>query len=154
MQIKQYTCVKNKEGRVFLRCIQEYPFDGVVAIDSPESIYIIAKDVLKLCELASEEVWLLAFNTRNILIGAFKVAQGGGNYAPTTPRDVFMRTLLIGAINIVLVHNHPSGDVKPSKGDDNVTNIMKQAADLLGINMLDHVIVGNSFYSYRGDYKL
>lgn len=92
--------------------------------------------------------------TRNILIGAFKVAQGGGNYAPTTPRDVFMRTLLIGAINIVLVHNHPSGDVKPSKGDDNVTNIMKQAADLLGINMLDHVIVGNSFYSYRSDYKL
>ena len=84
----------------------------------------------------------------------FKVAQGGGNYAPTTPRDVFMRTLLIGAINIVLVHNHPSGDVKPSKGDDNVTKVMKQAADLLGINMLDHVIVGNSFYSYRGDYKL
>ena len=41
MQIKQYTCVKNKEGRVFLRCIQEYPFGGVVAIDSPESIYII-----------------------------------------------------------------------------------------------------------------
>lgn len=84
------------------------------------------------------------------LDGAHQIASysivtiGSANSAPLAPREVFQRAVLVGAIGIILAHNHPSGVLTPSSADLEITIRMKQAGDLLGIAVLDHVIVSDS----------
>ena len=81
------------------------------------------------------------------LDGSSKIASysiisiGGANSAPFAPRELFQRAVLVGAISIVLVHNHPSGSLTASEADRAVTMRLKEAGELMGIAILDHVIV-------------
>ena len=67
------------------------------------------------------------------------------------PREVFKRALLQNANSIILLHNHPSGDPKPSKEDVDITNRLIESGDLLGIRVLDHIIIGdeNNYISLK-----
>jgi DNA repair protein RadC len=92
------------------------------------------------------------------LDGAHQVASysivsiGGANSAPLAPREVFQRAVLVGAISIILAHNHPSGVLTPSPADLEITKRMKDAGEILGIAVLDHVILSDSDYlSMRQD---
>mgnify|MGYP002631349299 CR=1 FL=1 len=71
------------------------------------------------------------------------VSIGSANSAPVAPREVFQRAVLTGAISIVLAHNHPSGSTIPSSDDRAVTRRLREAGELLGIKILDHLIVTN-----------
>ena len=71
------------------------------------------------------------------------VSIGSANYAPVAPREVFQRAVLTGAVAIVLAHNHPSGSTIPSSDDRAVTRRLREAGELLGIKILDHLIVTN-----------
>ena len=80
------------------------------------------------------------------------VSIGSANSAPVAPREVFQRAVLTGAISIVLAHNHPSGSTIPSSDDRAVTRRLREAGELLGIKILDHLIVTNSaFLSMKED---
>ena len=70
------------------------------------------------------------------------------------PREIFSNAIKKSAKSIILVHNHPSGDVSPSKEDIDITLRLKEAGELLNITVLDHVIVGDRWYSFRDDEKL
>jgi len=71
------------------------------------------------------------------------------------PREVFRPAIAIGAAQIVICHNHPSGNPDPSSEDDDVTNRLKKAGRLLGIPMLDHIILGNNrFYTFAEERQL
>lgn len=59
-----------------------------------------------------------------------------------------MKALLCGAVSIIVVHNHPSGDAAPSKEDINVTKRIKKAGEVIGIGLLDHIIIGDGYYSF------
>ena len=59
------------------------------------------------------------------------------------PREIFKEAYLLSANGIICVHNHPSGDVTPSKGDYNVTDRIYEAAEIMGIKLLDHIIIGD-----------
>jgi DNA repair protein RadC len=89
----------------------------------------------------TECVLVIFLNARNRVTGYSEVARGTSNAARLTPKDVFIPALYANAQSIVLAHNHPSGDCRPSFADRNVTRVIREAADLIGIRVVDHLIV-------------
>ena len=99
-----------------------------------------------------EHMVALFLDTKNRPIGRHLVSVGTVNATPVQPRDVFRAALVAGAVNgVILAHNHPSGDVTPSRDDDDVTRLVARAGALIGIGLLDHVILApdGSHFSYR-----
>lgn len=120
------------------------------ALTNDGQICQMFNDLYKLNQLAEEHVYLVAFTNKGRPLGVFEVSHGTGNSSLLQPREVFMRLLLAGASCFALAHNHPSGDCTPSKEDMKVTRVMKEAGEMMGIPMVDHIIAGNpSHYSFR-----
>ena len=94
-----------------------------------------------------EAVRLLMLNARNVLIRDELIAEGSVDQAPVYVREVIRRALDHHASAIILVHNHPSGDPKPSRDDIQMTKQIAEAARLLGIALHDHIIVGRAGYA-------
>lgn len=118
---------------------------GNKKINSPNKITDIAINVLKLHEQAEESFYIFTLDTKNQINGIFEVSRGTLNSSLVHPREVFKRALIQNANCIVLLHNHPSGDPKPSKDDIDTTKRLVKAGDILGIKVLDHVIIGDEF---------
>ena len=93
-----------------------------------------------------EKVMLLAYDNQLKLIGIHELSSGTINASIVNPRDVFQIALALGAISIVLVHNHPANNIKPSSEDLNVMRRIKECGELLGIKLNDFIIVGNGCY--------
>lgn len=107
-----------------------------------------SKDVANLLmdELRGEKremVKLLILNTKNVLLKIVDVALGGGNFAAIEPKQVLVEPIKMQAQKIILVHNHPSGDPTPSQGDFQVTDRIYESADIMGITLLDHIVIGD-----------
>ena len=80
---------------------------------------------------------------------------GTANYSLVHPRDIFKEAYLLNATSIICVHNHPSGEVKPSKEDINLTNRLKEIGVLFGIRVIDHIIIGDDkYYSFLENGKI
>lgn len=103
--------------------------------------------------LNREELWIMCLDIRNRLLAIQTVAIGGLNTVSIKPADVFRPALKVDrTASIILVHNHPSGDPTPSWEDIQFTRMIKQAGELLGIEVLDHIIVGQWRYvSWKRD---
>ena len=98
----------------------------------------------------TEVLKLLFLNTRSKLIGESDISTGTVDTALVSPRALFIEALQRGAVSIVLLHNHPSGDPTPSKADVRITRRLKEAGSMIGIALLDHIIIGNNcFISLR-----
>ena len=93
-----------------------------------------------------EQMKLLMLNTKTKLIGESNISKGTVNASLISPRELFIEALDCGAVSIILLHNHPSGDPTPSESDILLTNRVKAAGDLIGIELLDHIIIGNNCY--------
>lgn len=91
-----------------------------------------------------EQFRVLYLNTRNRLLFDETLAGGSVNIAPIYPREIVRRSLEVGATALILAHNHPSGDPKPSGEDIRVTRLVATAAEALDIRLHDHVIVARS----------
>lgn len=91
-----------------------------------------------------EQLRVLYLNTKNRLLQDETVIEGSINVAPIYPREIMRRALEIGATALILAHNHPSGDPKPSSDDIRVTRLVAAAAAALDIRLHDHVIVARS----------
>ena len=110
-----------------------------------------SKDVAKLLmsELRyekREKVKLILLNSKNIVVKIKDISYGGSNFAMIEPKEVLNEAIKLQAPKIILVHNHPSGDVTPSKADFNITDRIYEAAEILGIKLLDHIIIGDNKY--------
>lgn len=117
---------------------------------TPDSIVRMMNKVFNLYRQSDEFIYMAGFSSKMQLIGVFEVAHGTVNRCMVDTRGVYLRALLIGAVNIVLIHNHPSGDSEPSSEDLEITKKMKQAGDLIGINLSDHIIIGDrEYYSMK-----
>lgn len=90
-----------------------------------------------------EQFRVLFLDTRNRLVADEAQARGSVNHTPVYPREVVKRALELQATALILVHNHPSGDPTPSRADIEMTREVKQAAEVLGIVLHDHLIMGN-----------
>ena len=89
---------------------------------------------------------LLIMNNKNIIIKIIDVALGAGNVANINIRYILAEAIKANAPKIILVHNHPSGDPNPSASDIEITGKIRQAAKVLNIELVDHVVIGNMRY--------
>ncbi len=106
----------------------------------------------KLSDLPHEEFWILLLNRSNKIIKTELVGRGGVSGTVADVRLILKSAVEHLASAIVLAHNHPSGNLQPSKEDINLTQKVKQAAALFDINVIDHIIVGDAnYYSFADE---
>jgi DNA repair protein RadC len=115
---------------------------------SPRTSISTPEDVVALCSaqlrgLDREHFWCLGLNTKNRLLKMVEVSIGSLNASIVHPRELFKEAVKVSAASIVLVHNHPSGDPTPSGADVQLTRRLVKAGDVLGIEVLDHVVIGD-----------
>lgn len=89
---------------------------------------------------------VLLLNSKNVVQKIINISLGGANFACLEPKDVLSEAIKIGAPKIILVHNHPSGDACPSKSDFELTDRIYESAQIIGINLLDHIVIGDGTY--------
>ena len=103
----------------------------------------------RLALLRHEVFHVLSFNTRNVLVGDARVAQGTTDACTVDPREVFRAALAARATAVIFAHNHPSGAAQPSQADELLTRNLKEALELIEVRVLDHfVIAGNQAVSF------
>jgi len=95
-----------------------------------------------------EVFFVICLNTKNRVIAVHRCHVGSINSSIVHPREVFKAAILNNASSIIISHQHPSGDISPSREDINVTRRIKEAGELMGIEMLDHVIVSSDPDNY------
>ena len=109
-----------------------------------------SRDIYKLFRYLSRETKehfiAIHLDTKNRIICIDRISTGSLGDSIVHPREVFKSVLLSSAASIAVVHNHPSGTPDPSKDDINITKRLKEAGELLGIEVLDHIIIGNGCY--------
>lgn len=103
-----------------------------------------------------ENIWILLLNRANAIIDCRAVSQGGTSATVFDLKTILRKVLLTPGVEaVIMVHNHPSGSLRPSPQDDTITRQLKQGCEYLGLRMLDHVIVSqDSFYSYSDEGRL
>jgi DNA repair protein RadC len=92
--------------------------------------------------LRKESLQVILLDTRYHLIRVEKISTGSVNESIAHPRDVFHPAVVSSAYAVIVVHNHPSGDASPSQADHSLTRRLAEAAELLQIKLLDHIIIG------------
>lgn len=121
-------------------------------VESSQSVFNIMQPILG--ELPHEEFWILYLNNSNKVIKKNQLSKGGITGTLVDVRLVLKTALEVGATALILSHNHPSGTLKPSGSDVNITQKLKSAADSLDIKVLDHVIVTEKAYFSFADESL
>lgn len=150
MRINQYRIVLNEEKNTVLKKEKGFNYLCETSFTQPEVFVKLMNDVFDLNKQAEEYVYMLALNAANKPIGVFEISHGTFDQTILNPREVFCRALLCGATKIIICHNHPGGQVEPSKQDTTSTNRIKEAGELIGVPLMDHIIVaGESFLSFR-----
>lgn len=118
-------------------------------MNCPQKIAEFMSESVGLKHEAEEYFWAVAFNASNQLIGLFEVSHGSARATVVSPREVYQKLLMLGAVSWVAVHNHPSGNNSPSSEDKIITEKMLEAGKLLDITLLDHIIIGDEYYSFK-----
>lgn len=116
----------------------------LLKINSSQSVFEIMQPLLG--ELAHEEFWIIYLNNANKIISKFQLSKGGITGTLVDVRLVFKTALSLGAVGIILTHNHPSGTLKPSESDKQITQKLKIAGEQLDIKVLDHLIITETNY--------
>ena len=99
---------------------------------------------------ADREHFVIAMlDRKGNILGLNTVSIGSISSSIVHPREVFKPAIVIGASSIVLAHNHPSGDTSPSREDIDITHKLVEGGKILNIEILDHVIIGDSYYSFK-----
>ena len=105
-----------------------------------------------LCDLAWEELWLVTLNGRGQITSKIQISKGGRRETSADITMILKKAIEKNAVGMALCHNHPSGETHPSLQDDKLTKQVSKAAELVGIKLLDHIIIGdNSYYSYADE---
>ena len=137
-----------------IRCrvclVRENTSEELIKINNESDAYELVKD-----ELAGSDREILLsvmLTVKNDLIGVETVSIGSITASTTTPRNIFKSAILSNAVAIIICHNHPSGELIPSKNDIEITKQLIDAGELLGIKVLDHLIVSNQGYKSLRDH--
>ncbi len=139
--------VKSIEARYRKVTIREDAPDWVTCrYTSPSQVFEMFSGMLK--DAPKEHFLTLHLDGKNRISCFDPVSIGSLNQSIVHPREVFATALKSSAAAILLIHNHPSGDPNPSREDMEITRRLKEACDILGIRILDHIIIGDSFYSF------
>lgn len=127
--------VKEKAARI--------EFGNITKICNPHDCYMAIENIFNLNSSPQEKFVMLALDTKGQICGAFTVHIGTTNQSIVSMKDIFQRAILTNASSIIVAHNHPSGNPRPSSEDIEVTKRIYESGQLLGIELLDHIIVGD-----------
>jgi len=122
-------------------------YDVQKKIGSSYDAYKAITEITKVQEEAQEVFGILILDTKNKIVAVHEISRGALNASMVHPREVFKPAVLHNAAAIICFHNHPSGDPKPSKEDIETTNRLVEAGKIMGIEVLDHIIVGDDKYT-------
>lgn len=129
------------------------PPEKSVAIKESRDAYLQLKPLL--AHLDHEEFWVLCLNNANRVLINFQLSKGGITGTLVDVRILLRRALEIGAVGIILAHNHPSGNLKPSRADLDLTKKVRKASETMDIRVLDHIILsGAEYYSFADEQLL
>lgn len=129
------------------------PYREENTFDNAEKIADMMNSIFNLYKQSEEYVYLIALDAKSHIRGISEIAHGGVSAAYVDVRSVFQKALLLGAVNVILVHNHPGKDPSPSREDVNLTKRLIDAGKILQVRFLDHIIVSGlkNYYSLRSD---
>jgi DNA repair protein RadC len=113
-------------------------------LKSPEDVAAVMRSKLK--GKKKEHFWVICLDTRNRLINCKPVSIGSLDTSIVHPREVFKEAVSSSSASVIFVHNHPSGDPEPSKEDVELTKRLAKAGEIVGIDVLDHIIVCDKSY--------
>lgn len=154
MRITQYKTVLTEDRKVKLEKEKSKNCPMIDStINSPDKVLSVARDFLRMHEDSEEHAYMLCLNTKLVLTSVFQISHGTVNGAMMGAREIFQKALLANAVNIIVMHNHPSGDCNPSIEDIKVTERLVKAGEIVGVSVMDHVIIGGgntNFYSLKG----
>ena len=132
--------------------LHQKTMDPKPLIDSPEKAYEVLK--FDIIQNDRETLWLLALNTRHRLIKKKKLYQGTRTFSSVRVAEIFEFAIQQHASAVILAHNHPSGELHPSREDLHITREIRKAGELLEIPLLDHlIIVPGAFHSLKREQK-
>ncbi|SFN38294.1 DNA repair protein RadC [Chryseobacterium oleae] len=129
------------------RSVQEIPYRPIISNSS--DAYLILKNHLS--DLRTEEFWAVFLNQSNKVVHIAKLTQGGISQSIVDVRILFKTALDHFSTGIIIAHNHPSGSLKPSTEDLNITEKIKEAGSTLSIQLLDHIIITQDTYCSFSD---
>lgn len=131
---------------------RKYRGEKAVVISGPEDLFKLLRP--RIGREDREHFVAVLLSSRNTVIGIETISVGSLNASIVHPREVFKPAIIHSASAIALAHNHPSGDVTPSEEDLAITRRLKEAGQLLGIDLVDHVIVAESGFTSMRERKL
>jgi DNA repair protein RadC len=130
---------------------QDFPYSRDTVFTNPADVYGFVRDALQ--NLDVERTVFVYLNSINKLIG-IKIYEGTVDQVALYPREIIKIALLTGAIALIMVHNHPSGNLNPSPEDHSLTNVIKETCKLFSIHFHDHLIVDtDGYYSFTEGMK-
>ena len=124
----------------FTECAEQLGAYG--RLNSPHKIASAFKQLTRMQESPSEEFWALFLSSKLEITGVEMISKGSLNTSIVHPREVYKSAVLHNSAAICVAHNHPSGDPTPSQNDINITRRLQEAGHILGIEFLDHIIIG------------
>ncbi len=136
VSFEKVVLVKEKAGR----------YELPRKIGSPEDAYRAVTTITNVQEEAQEVFGIFILNTKHKIVAAHEISRGILNSSLIHPREVFKPAVLHNAAAIICFHNHPSGNPEPSRDDVNITKRLVEAGKIMGIEILDHIIVGDDRY--------
>ena len=126
-----------------------------IKLNNAYQFYKAMCDIYHLDRQTEEVLYVVCVDTKLKVIGVHEVSRGTIDSSLVNQRELFKRVLLNNAAKIFITHNHPSGSTTPSSADHLVTNKIKKAGELLDIEVLDHIIIGNNeYYSFKEHDKM
>ncbi|MBC2839602.1 DNA repair protein RadC [Robiginitalea sp. SC105] len=132
--------------------LAQAPGNSRVRIRESRDAHQLMRPVLS--RLEHEEFWVVYLNNANAVISRFQLSKGGLTGTLVDVRLLLRRALELGAVSLVLVHNHPSGNLQPSNADRQITRKIVKAAHTMDIRVLDHLILGGTTYFSFADEQL
>lgn len=148
MLIKKYKLVLNERRQPELLKERSFQYNAEKQVNSPSKVAELLRGI-GLADSFEELLYLLTFDSKLRLTGVFEVSHGTTTASMTDPASIFRRAMLVGAHGIVLAHNHPSGDISPSQDDIETTEHIKKCGEVLSCQLIDHIIIGNGYYSMK-----
>ena len=153
MKINTYKMMQ-EDGLPYLVRETTYSYPVKDTLEKPAYVAEMMQDVFSIHKMAEEYAYALCMNTKSKPLDLFEISHGSVDAAHMGAREILQRALMVGATGVVLIHNHPSGDVFPSAADRNITNQLKECFKLMDIPLLDHIIVGDGYFSFRENHLL
>jgi DNA repair protein RadC len=122
------------------RMLMTQRFKDVKTVSTPEEVVALMEPIY--AGMDKEVFYCLCLNTKNHLIKMVQVSVGSLNSSIVHPRELYKEAVRVSAASIIIVHNHPSGDITPSGADIQLTRRLARAGEVMGIELLDHIVMG------------